>query len=92
MIFCGDFNSLPVSSVLSAFLGEDILDENCSWKLPTETDFWTPKEDELKLKNEKYIQIAQLYSEKRANGSLDPLLSYIEGAYNCYNKPSEEID
>ena len=58
LIFCGDFNSLPVSSVLSAVLGEDILDEKCSWKVPTETDFWTPKEAELKYKNEKYIQIA----------------------------------
>ena len=33
-VLCGDFNSHPVSSVLSAIYGEDIEDEKSSWTIP----------------------------------------------------------
>ena len=36
VIMCGDFNSLPVSSVVSAFHGEDIESKESSWTIPKE--------------------------------------------------------
>ena len=55
LVLSGDYNSMPVSSVLSAFYGEDIEDdENCSWQCP-----------QVKKLKSKYVKINTLYKQKR---------------------------
>ena len=55
MIFGGDFNSLPVSSVLSAFMFEDLTAQDSSWKFP---------EDLESSKKDKYLEMNKRFKKK----------------------------
>ena len=67
---CGDFNSTPLSSTLSALHCEDIEDENSSWNL-------TKNKKEVNNKQEKYKKVNSLYLEKRKDNLLEPLAGRI---------------
>jgi len=41
---------------MSAIHGEDIEDKNNLWQIPTETDYWIPKQKELKKAQKKYVR------------------------------------
>ena len=56
-ILAGDLNSFPVSSVMSAFHGEDIESETSSWKIPTTFDRFATDETLLTEKQNRYKKI-----------------------------------
>lgn len=74
----GDFNSQPISSVLSAFYNEDIESYQADdlspsvWRIPA--DF---EED----RKNKYKQINQMLQNKINNGLMDPLMDKLVSAY-----------
>ena len=55
MIFGGDFNSLPVSSVLSAFMFEDLTAKDSSWKFPKDLE---------SSKKDKYLEMNKKFKKK----------------------------
>ena len=64
LIICGDFNSEPVSSVLSAFYGEDIEDSASTWSLPPD----------MKLrKYNKYKKVITRAKQNLEDGLLAPI-------------------
>ena len=81
LVLSGDFNSMPVSSVLSAFYGEDIEDdETCTWPCP-----------QVKRLKSKYVQVNTLYKRKRQLGHFKPVLGNtgrLQSAYNFYQLPA----
>ena len=56
MILGGDFNSLPVSSVLSAFMFEDLASEDCSWKFPSDLE---------DAKRDRYLEMNKRFKKKQ---------------------------
>ena len=76
-IMCGDFNALPISSVLSAFYNEDILaqgdDQSPSvWRIPEDYD---------EERKQKYIKINQIFKKKIQQGKMEPVIGRIKSAY-----------
>ena len=65
LILCGDFNSLPVSSVLSAFHCENIEDPaTSSWTIPTDIE---------EAKQERYKTINKMYKRKLLLKQMGPI-------------------
>lgn len=77
-ICCGDFNSLPVSSVLSVFYGENIEDE----------DKWSALTSSVNDSDRHfYRDVNKLLQRKAENGLLEPLFGHLQSAYHFYNLP-----
>ena len=64
LILGGDFNSLPVSSVLSAFMFEDIESQDCSWKIPDDVPYYR-KED--------YKEMNKKFKKRKLLNKLEPI-------------------
>ena len=64
LIMGGDLNSLPVSSVLSAFMFEDLEDSECSWKMP---------EDLPEYRKDDYKEMNKKYKKKKLLSKLEPI-------------------
>lgn len=80
----GDFNSLPISSVLSVFYGEDIEDYQGKGRTPSR---WTIPGDLPPSKLRVYSECSKRLRRMVSQGSLDPLLGTLASAYECYDLP-----
>ena len=79
MILGGDFNSLPVSSVLSAFMFEDLAAEDCSWKFPSDLE---------DAKRDKYLEMNKRFKKKQLLSKLEPIQGKLQSAYTFYQLPA----
>ena len=86
----GDYNSLPISSVLSAFYDEDIeispafIEEMSpsAWTIPTELS---------KVVKDSYKKQNKNFKRKVKSGLMDPIIGNLETAYACYDIPAGHI-
>ena len=83
LIMGGDLNSLPVSSVLSAFMFEDLEDPECSWKFP---------EDLPENIQDKYKSMNKKYKKKKLLSKLEPIEGKLQSAYTFYQLPPGESE
>jgi len=74
----GDFNSLPVSSVLSVFYGEDFGDDS---KQPSA---WSLPESIPQARLDLYKQIDQMRMRKAKNDMFSPLAGHLRSAYDKF--------
>ena len=78
----GDFNSLPVSSVMSVFHDEPILDNENEWLIPSISNEKKAIQDFYKSSND-------IIENWKSKGRLEPLIGKINSAYNLYNNPEK---
>ena len=82
LLLCGDYNSLPVSSGLSAFHCENIEDSvNSTWTIPT---------DIAEAKQERYKKINKMYKRKLLLKQMEPIAGKLQSAYTFYQLPAGE--
>ena len=74
LLFAGDFNSMPVSSAMSPFHGEEI-EHQSQWKIPI---FAVEKDKAF------YRHTNEIYKRLRNEGRLEPLDGRLNSAYNLY--------
>lgn len=80
----GDFNALPISSVLSAIYNENIEDGDyvkanevpSLWQIPATL----PKETQ-----NKYKTLNKLFKRKVDMGQMDPIIGHLQSAYQHYD-------
>jgi len=84
-ICAGDFNSLPVSSVLSAFYNENIeRPEMCPSTWPS---LWSIPLGISESKKRVYLDCNRRLQRLVESGSLDPLIGTLASAYQSYDLP-----
>ena len=94
-IIGGDFNSLPISSVLSAFYNENIesTDEETLlmnpsvWQLENPPFINTNSNQIPQEKQEMYKTLNKILARKIDYGHLDPLIGNLQTAYQNYQAP-----
>ena len=81
----GDFNSQPISSVMSLLHSEDIeavydISVPSQWEIPKEIS---------NGQSEYYKLTTKMFRDRAAIGLLDPLYKNLQSAYNLYNTTSD---
>ena len=86
----GDYNSLPISSVLSAFYNEDI--ENSPAFIEEESpSAWTIPTELSKDVKDSYRKLNKNFKSKVESGLMDPIVGNLETAYARYDIPAGRI-
>ena len=80
----GDFNSLPISSVLSAMYGEDITNTDSD----KPASLWTVPNDCPEAQRALYTKVNQTLMRKADSGVLSPLFGCVKSAYADYQLPA----